>query len=128
VARPVGERELGAVGVQARAEVDAACVEQLRDVAVVAEAHDQLVQVVQHRGAGRQLGGVDVAVGPERRLVGRIAGAEVGDGRDPDVAPLVALADRMHRHQRRVRIDIVEQQARQRLVAQELVEARARGR
>ena len=116
VARPVGERELGAVGVQARAEVDRARVEQLRDLSASLPCRRR-----RPAGAGSraprsrgQLGGVDVAVGPERRLVGGGAGGDVGDGRDPDVAALVALADRAHRHQRRVRLGVVEQQPGQR--------------
>jgi hypothetical protein len=49
VARPLGERELGAVGVDARAEVDGARVEQLRDLGVAAVAGEQLVEVVEDR-------------------------------------------------------------------------------
>jgi hypothetical protein len=51
------------------------------------------VQPVQAGGAGRQLGGVDVAVDPERRFVGVVTGVAVGDGQQPDLAPFKALAN-----------------------------------
>ena len=123
VARPVGERELGAVGVQARAEIDRARVEQLRDVGIAAVLGEQLVEEVEHRRRRGQLGGVDVAVGPERRLVLGRAGREVGQRRHPDVAPFVALADRADRRQRRERLRVLEQQLGQVVVLVEGVEA-----
>jgi hypothetical protein len=80
VARPVGQRQLGAVGVQARHHVDHARVQQLARLRVARfVAVQQLVQPVQAGGAGRQLGGVDVAVDPERRLVDVFTGVPVGD-------------------------------------------------
>jgi hypothetical protein len=86
VARPVGERELGAVGIETRAEIDGARVEQVRDLGIAAVLGEQLVQEVQHRRRCGQLGGVDVAVAPERRLVlGR------------PVATLVIVATQMSR-------------------------------
>src|SRR4029078_7649596 len=51
------------------------------------------MQVVQARRGCRELGGVDVAVHPERRLVGRGARRRVGDGDHLDVASFVALPD-----------------------------------
>ena len=131
VARPVGEREFGAVGVQARAQVDRARVEQPGDLAarfaVGAVRGHEVVQVVQHRRARGQFGGVDVAVGPEGRLVLGRAGRGVGDGGDPDVAALEALADARDRDQPGVGVGIVEQQPGQRVVAVEGVEAGGRG-
>jgi hypothetical protein len=90
LARHVGQRQLGAVGVQARAEVDHAGVEQLGELGVLAVAGDQLVQPVQAGGAGRQLRGVDVAVDPEAGLVQVGARGAVGDDREPHLAPFMA--------------------------------------
>ena len=126
VARPVGERELGAVGIEARAQIDRARVEQLRDLGVGAVFCEQLVQEIEHRRRRRQLGGVDVAVGPERRLVLGGAGRDVGDRRDPDVAPFEALADRADRRQGRKRLRVFEQQLGQLVVPVEDVEVRRR--
>jgi hypothetical protein len=91
-ARLVGQRQLGAVGVQARAEVDHPGVEQLGDPGIAAMPGHQLVQPVQAGGAGRQLTGMDVAVDPDGRLVLVIAGGAVGDDHQRDVTPFVALA------------------------------------
>ncbi len=78
VARLVGQRQFGAVGVQPRADVDRARVQQVRDapafVVIDAEVQHQVVQPVQAGGAGGELGGVDVAVDPEGRLVAVRAG------------------------------------------------------
>jgi len=123
VARPIGQRQLGAVGVQTRADVDHPGVEQVRDLHVLAELADQLVQVVQAGGAGRQLGGVDVAVGPERGLVGVDTGGRVGYHGEPDVASLVALADGAHRDQVGPCLRIGVQQVGQGIVTVEDVEA-----
>mmetsp|Transcript_15759 Transcript_15759/g.43575 ORF Transcript_15759/g.43575 Transcript_15759/m.43575 type:complete len:491 (-) Transcript_15759:12-1484(-) len=103
MARPVGQGQLGAVGVQARHQVNGAAVEQAVDLrglgAAAAVQADELVQVVQAGGGRGQLGRVDVAVHPERRLVDVHAAGQVGHDDHPDVAALVALADRAHRHQ-----------------------------
>ena len=74
-------------GVQARTEVDRAAVSSRRPGAR-ARCRSHGVREswckVQHRGARGQLGGVDVAVGPERRLVPR----------DTPVARLVSVTTR----------------------------------
>jgi hypothetical protein len=79
VARPVGQGELGAVGIEARTEVDRAVSSSCVISASLPYCVTSCVQVVEHRGRRGQLGGVDVAVGPERRLVGGGAGGDVGD-------------------------------------------------
>ena len=127
VARPVAQRELGAVGVQARTQVDSARVEQVGDLWVAAVARHQVMQVIQHRGAGGQLGGVDVAVGPERRLVGVRPGRAVGDAHRPDLAPLETAADRFEADEIRISGGVFPQQRGERGVLVEDVEAR-RGR
>ncbi len=126
VARPVGQRQLGPIGVQARHHVDHTGVQQMRDLRVAAVARDELVQVVQAGGRGGQLGGVDVAVDPEGGLVHIEAGGRVGQHHDPDVAALIAFADRAHAHEIGAGLGVGEQQLRQRLVAVELIEARGR--
>jgi hypothetical protein len=92
--RLVGERPFGAVGIDARADVDRARVEQSRHLRVVAVSALERVQVAEARGGRRELGRVDVAVHPERGLVRGRSGRGVGDGDDMDVASLMAPADR----------------------------------
>ncbi len=98
----VGKRPFGAVGIDARADVEGARVEGAGDVAILAVLRDQHLQEVQVRGGGRDLGRVNVAVDPERGLFRRGSGRGVGDGQHPDVAALVALADRFDRDELRV--------------------------
>ena len=128
MARLVGQRQLGAVRVEPRAEVDHPGVEQLGDAGVAAVARCQLVQPVQAGGGGGQLGGVDVAVDPDRRLVGVSAGGGIGQHQQPDVAALEALADRAQLHQGWPRSCVRLQQLRQLSVAIEGIEARGRQR
>ncbi len=122
VARPRQQRQFGAVGIQPRRHVDHARVQKLADLRVGVVARNELVQPVQAGRAGRQLGGVDIAVDPERGLVVVGAGGLVGEGEQPDVAPLEALAQAGQGHQVRRRGGIVAQQPRQFGVAVELVE------
>ena len=91
--RPVGERELGAVGVQARDDVERARVEAARDLLVAPVAAQQLVEEVQRGGAAGHLERVDVRLDEQRRLVEVGAGVEVRDRREPDVAALERLPD-----------------------------------
>ena len=97
-----GERPFGAVRVDARAHVERAGVERARDVGVHAVLRDQRVQEVEVRRGRRHFGRVDVAVDPERGLLGRRAGRGIRHGDDPDVASLVALAGGLDRHEVRV--------------------------
>ncbi len=92
--RLVGERPFGAVRIDPRTDVERAGVERARHVRVLAVLRDERLQEIQARRGGRDLGRVDVAVDPERRLFRGRAGRGVGDGQHPDVAALVALADR----------------------------------
>ena len=124
MARLVGQRQLGAVGVQARHHVDHARVQQVLDLHVGVVSRQQLVQPVQAGGAGSQLGGVDVAVHPEGGLVGVGAGAGVRQRQQPDVAAFMALAQAAELHELRRRIGVILQQAREFVVAVELVETR----
>lgn len=57
---------------------------------------DELIKDAEHRAAGADLAGVDVAVAPEAGFVFGGAGAAVGDGGAPDVAALVALANALY--------------------------------
>ena len=75
-----------------------------------------------HRGRRGQLGGVDVAVDPERRLVVGGAGRRVRERRDPDVAPSWLLPIERIADQRRERLRVLEQQLRQLVVLVEGVE------
>jgi len=125
-ARHVGQRELGAVGVQARHDVDDAGVQQVRQARVAGVVREHVMQVVQHRGAGREFGGVDVAVDPERGL-GRVgAGGSAGQHHEPDVAPFVALADRAQLDDVGPRGRVGLQQRRQFRVAREAAEVGGR--
>ena len=128
VPRLVGQGQFGPVRIEPRAQVQRAGVEQVRQLqsgrvgrSVVAH---QVLQVVQHRGAGHQVRSVDIAIGPEARLVGVDAGRMVADAGHPDVAALVALADRFDPHQRRVGACIGPQQGGQCMVLVEPVEGR----
>ena len=118
VPRPVGQRELGAVGVQARAEVDDARVEEPRDVRIVA--------VAGHERCRKYSTAVDAVSSaawmlPSAQNAGlstSATGRGVGDRRDPDVAAFVALADRSHRDQRGARGGVVVQQSGQFVVSE----------
>ena len=76
-ARPVGERELGAVGVQAWDDVEGARVEDAGDSLVAAVLREQPVDQVQRGGAARHLDRVDVGLDQERRLLERRPGLGV---------------------------------------------------
>jgi hypothetical protein len=89
----------------------------------VVDARGQLVQPVQAGRAGGELGGMDVAVHPERGLVGVGTGDAVGDDGQPDVPALVALADGPHLHQPGQGLGVGVKQAGQFLVAIETVES-----
>ncbi len=125
-ARHVRQRQLGAVGVQARHHVDHAGVQQVGQARVGGVVREQVMQVVQRRGAGREFGGVDVAVDPERGL-GRVgAGGLAREHQQPDVAPFVAVADGAQLDDVGARGGIGLQQGRQFRVAREAAEVGSR--
>src|SRR4051794_24906599 len=57
------------------------------------DALNQRLQHPQHGSGCTHFGGVDVAVAPKCRLVICMASRLIGDRRQPDVPPLMALAD-----------------------------------
>ncbi len=73
VLRPVGHRPLGAVGIDARADVERARIERAADLGIGVLALHQPVGEVQARARRRQFDRVDVAVDPVRGLVDRLA-------------------------------------------------------
>src|SRR6185436_4022860 len=102
VLRLVRQRPFGAVGVDARADVDRARVEKPRDVRILAVAFLEAREVAEARRGGGELARVDVAVDPEGGLVGRRTRVRARYGHHPDVPPLVTLADALERKQPRV--------------------------
>ena len=100
--RLVGERPFGAVGVDPRANVERTGVQGARHVGILAVLRDERLHEIERGGGRRDFGRMDVAVDPERRLLRRRTGRGVGDGQHPDVASLVALADRLDRHEVRI--------------------------
>ncbi len=92
-ARLVRERRLGAVRGQPRHDVEDARVEAARHLGIAPVAAQELVEQVQRRRAAGHLERVDVRLDEEAGLVEVGSGLEVRDGRQPDVAVLVGLAD-----------------------------------
>ena len=97
--RVIGQRPLGAIGVDARADVERASVERARHVGVAAVLRDERVQEIERRGRRGDFRRMDVAVNPERRLVARGPGCRIRDRHRPDVTPFVAFADGFDRHE-----------------------------
>jgi hypothetical protein len=95
--RLFGERPLGTVGIDARAHVERARIERARDVGVATVLRQQRVHEMQCCRRRRDFRRMDIAVDPERRLVGCGAGRSVGEREHPDVAAFVTLADRLDR-------------------------------
>jgi len=124
VARLVGQRQLGPVGVQARADVDHAGVEQVGDLRINAVLAHQLIQVIQAGGAGGEFGRVDVAVDPKRGLFSVGAGVDVGDAEQPNVTALKAFADAVQLDQIGPRSGVGLQELRLFVVSVENVETR----
>ena len=93
VARPVGHRPFGAVGVDARRHVQRAGVELARDLLVVAVVLQQPVDEVQAGARCRQFDRVDVAVDPVGGLVLRRASGEAGQRQQRDRPAFVAVSD-----------------------------------
>ena len=100
-ARPVGQGELGPVGVETRNDVERARVEDARDLLVGRVALKEALDEVQRGGAPGHLERVDVRLDQEGRLVEVGARLEVRDRRQPDVTALVRLADRLHANELR---------------------------
>ena len=98
---PTGDVVLGAVGVDHEHDPDLARVDDLGDARVDAVAVDEPVEDVQRHLGRHVLVGVVGAVEHDLGLV--LVGRDVVRDLDrPDVAALVALADREARHDRRV--------------------------
>ena len=89
----VGEPGLGAVRVHARDDVERARVERVAHAGVVGV--EEVVEEIQRGGRPRELHRVDLCVDEDRGLLLRRPGLGVRDSAEPDVAPLVRLADRL---------------------------------
>src|SRR5262249_17917879 len=74
---------------------------------------DEVAYEVQAGHRAGHLGGVDVAIDPERRLLCVRTGGRVGDRRQPDVTALEAATDRIHAQQLRMRVGELAQTSRQ---------------
>ncbi len=98
-ARPLGERQLGAVGVQAWDDVERAGVEDAGDSLVAAVLGEEPVDQVERGGRTRHLHRVDVGLDQKCGLLERRPGLGVRDRGQPDVPALVALADRLEGEQ-----------------------------
>ncbi len=92
---PVGQCQLGAVGVQPRDDVEDACVEGARHPLVASVPREQAVHHVERRRGAGHLDRVDVGLDQQRRLFECRPGLGVRDRGEPDVPALVALADRL---------------------------------
>ena len=119
VLRPVGHRPLGAVRIDARADVERACIERAADLRVGVLALHQPVGEVQTRARCRQFDRVDIAVDPVGGFVDRLAGRRVRDRQQRDRTTLVAGTDRFQRDVLRVLRDKSAQQHHQVVVAVE---------
>jgi hypothetical protein len=91
--RLVREGCLGTVHGQPRHDVERAGVEAARDLRVGAVTAKELVEEVERGRAAGHLDRVDVRLDEEARLLEIGPGVEVRDRREPDVPPLVRLAD-----------------------------------
>jgi hypothetical protein len=121
---PIRESQLGAVGIEARDHIEGAGVEHSRYAVVPAVATEEVVEKVERGGAAGDLGGVDIGVEPQRRLLLGGAGVQVGDGGEPDVAALIGLADALQPQQLGPALGPSLQQRAELVVAVETVERR----
>src|SRR6185312_1798671 len=64
-----------------------------------AESTGERVKEIEAGTGSRNLGGVDIAVHPESRLLGIRSGREGGDGDEPDISSLVALPNALNTNQ-----------------------------
>ena len=117
VARVIAHRPFGAVGVDARANVERARIECARDVCVVAALFHQPVDEIQTRAGRRKLDRMNVAVDPVGGLVLRRAGCALGQRHDWNGSAFVAGADRFQRNVVRILVGKAAQEIHQFVVA-----------